>query len=49
MLQSAANDYINMHYRLSIQKGSLKASIAGKPQGYQNDFIARGTCKRQSG
>lgn len=46
MLQSTVNDYVNMYYRISVQKGNLRASLIGKPQGYSNDFTAQGTCRR---
>ncbi len=49
MLQSLANDYIKMAYRVSIQKGSLAASLSGRPQGFSNNFTAQGTCKRVKG
>lgn len=49
MLQSLSNDYINMQYRLSIQKASMAASISGRPQGFSNAFRAEGKCKRMQG
>ena len=45
-LKSTGNDQVKVHYRLSIQKGSLKASLAGRPLNYSNIFSAQGKCKR---
>jgi hypothetical protein len=49
MLQSTTNSYVNMSYRISIQKSSLAASLTGRPQGYANNFTAQGKCKRLEG
>jgi len=49
MLQSRTNTYIKMHYRISIQKRSLSASLSGRPQGFSNNFSAQGKCKRLEG
>lgn len=46
MLQSVTNDYVKMQYRISIRKGSLAASLSGRPQGFTNNFTAQGSCKR---
>lgn len=43
---SPENDYLRLNYRLSIQKGSLGATLSAKPAGYSNQFSARGTCVR---
>ena len=45
-LKSTGNDYVKVHYRLSIQKGSLKTSLTGRPMNYSNTFSAQGKCKR---
>lgn len=49
MLQSRNNAYIKVIYRISIQKSSLAASLAGRPAGYGNTFTAQGKCKRLKG
>jgi hypothetical protein len=49
MQKSIGNDYVNIAYRVSIQKSSLRASLSGKPMNFSNNFTAQGKCKHQKG
>ncbi len=45
---SPENDYMRIAYRLSVQTGSLAATLSAKPLGYLNNFSSRGSCTRMS-
>lgn len=47
--KSGSNQYANMGYRLTLIKGSKKASLTGEPFGYANTFRAAGSCKEIQG
>ncbi|MBA3909962.1 MAG: hypothetical protein C0524_08740 [Rhodobacter sp.] len=49
MQESTVNDYEKVHYRVSVQKSSLSASLVGRALGYSNNFTSQGTCKRMTG
>lgn len=46
-LASTSSSRVKVHYRLSVQKGSLDASMTGRPLNYSNVFTAQGKCTRK--
>jgi hypothetical protein len=48
-MRNKGGQYTTMLYRLTIMKSDLSASFVAVPQGYSNNFTARGKCARVKG